>query len=185
MLARTLSIVALSAALCSSAMATTILEIEPNDSMATAQNVDGALPNAVINGTAASSYDFYSFSIVDAGLWSFRTFSNFDPELYLFDSAGNVLDGNDDAMGAEGSPNLLDAAFEHFFDTPGTYYIGLCIFNCYADNGGILTEGGTIEGRDGIYEIRISEAPEPLTFLLTGCGLLALGVLRRHRKQKA
>src|SRR5262245_1129468 len=118
MLARSLSVVALSAILSSSAMATLINEIEPNNSLATAQNITAALPNAVISGSAGSTYDFYAFSVVAPGTLSFATFSNFDPELYLFDSAGNVLEGNDDAIGAAGSPNILDAAFNHQFTTP-------------------------------------------------------------------
>lgn len=180
MLARTLSMVALSVALSGSAMASTILEIEPNNSLATAQNVDGALPNAVISGTAVFSHDFYSFNVAAPGLWTFVTFSDFDPELYLFDSAGNVLNGNDDAMSAEGSPNIRDPAFYHTFTAPGTYYIGLCLFNCYADTGGLT---GTPEGPGGSYEIHVNSVPEPLTFVLTGCGLLGLGFIRKRNKQ--
>lgn len=118
-----------------------------------AQNLDGdgwnlganpditdstTLPHVSVNGLGDGTYDYYSFTIANAGDRAIFDIDheNFDSMIFLYDSDGNVVDWNDDA----GSPvDPSDAAvfndpgdgeayasyLAHTFAAPGTYTIAV------------------------------------------------------------
>ena len=98
------------ASLSSAASASVVAEVEGNDSLATAQNLDGYFtvgsdPNvtnaattpyvSVISGPGGSNYDYYSFTVATAGSYGIFDIdfgmNEFDPWLTVFDAAGNLL----------------------------------------------------------------------------------------------
>jgi hypothetical protein len=98
------------------ALATPVSEVEPNDSIAQAQNIDGSfsldsdanitdsttVPHATVNGTGNDTYDYYSFRVPQAGVSTTGVFDidgawpSFDSVLWLYDSNGNLIADNDD-----------------------------------------------------------------------------------------
>lgn len=100
-----------------------ISEFEPNNSLASAQNIDSffslandlpissstTIPHVSIYGTGNGTFDYYSFTVstpgsrgifdIDFGIKGTGFFSRrgINTELFLFDNAGNFLVGNDDA----------------------------------------------------------------------------------------
>jgi hypothetical protein len=114
------------------ALATSVSEVEPNDSIAQAQNIDPyfsldsdpnitdstTVPHATIDGTGNGTLDYYSFTVPQAGVSAISLFdidgasngnpygdpsSGFDAYLRLYDSNGTLLDENDDAPPDAGS----------------------------------------------------------------------------------
>ena len=110
----------------STACASVIGEVEPNNALATAQNVDGhfsldaspnigdgatspsndtstTIPHVTITGSGNGSFDYYKFTFPGPGS-TFGTIhidmdfpsSSFDSWVGLWDSAGNLLGHNDD-----------------------------------------------------------------------------------------
>ncbi len=124
---------------------------EPNDTLATAQNVDGfftrnysadigdastntstTIPHVTILGTGNGSYDYFSFTVLQPGIAIFdidygsSDASSFDSYLTLFSSSGTVLASNDDAntlYGQAGSVSGLDSFMTYNFTQAGTYII--------------------------------------------------------------
>lgn len=166
-------------------------EIEPNNTFSTAVNIDNlgfslefdanigdsttntstTIPHLTILGTGDGSYDFYSFTVSNAGDrgifdidFGSGNSGSFDAELFVFDSLGNlVLDAltglpaqNDDTSttaGAGGSTSSLDSFVEVTFPAPGTYVVGVAAFSSSAITGGIT--GATIPfGAD--YQLQVS-----------------------------
>ncbi|XOF32979.1 MAG: DVUA0089 family protein [Candidatus Electrothrix sp. YB6] len=159
--------------LCTSAAnAAVISEAEPNNSIATAQHIDissftvGLNPDITnseiwpwvsIAGTGDGTFDYYSFDVSLAGTTAsvFDTdHNNFDTELFLYDSNGNLLAYNDDNWGDPGS-NFLASFLEYTFLEPGTYIIAVGEFNSYDyDNTGGVT--GNAPDIGDSYELQIS-----------------------------
>ncbi len=144
-------------------------EVEANNSLATPQNIDGSVwtlgPNAKVDssttrphlsilGTGNASFDYYSFTANagDVGVFDMDA-TNFDTELFLYDSAGNLLAENDDANLDPGSTSSFDSFISHTFATAGTYIIGVGRFNSLGLPGGII--GSTPLAGD-IYQLNIS-----------------------------
>ena len=137
----------------SPATAASVNEVEPNDSVATAQNIDAnftldfdpnigdstsntstIIPHVTIIGTGDRTNDYYSFTvnkpgdkgIFDIDFGSGQASGNFDAFLNLFDSGGNPLGFDDDSnpsVGAGGSSSSNDSYLEFLFATPGVYVI--------------------------------------------------------------
>jgi Ca2+-binding RTX toxin-like protein len=151
-------------------------EIEPNDGLTSALNIDNlgfsldfdpnitdtlgintstVLPHLSIQGTGDGSFDFYSFTVANAGdsaIFDIDFGSGlanngavngdpFDPELFLFDSFGSVLTFNDDSNVDPGSTSALDSFIQFTFAVPGTYVIGVASFPSSAVTGGISGPG--------------------------------------------
>ncbi len=151
-------------------------EIEPNDGLTSALNIDNlgfsldfdpnitdtlgintstVLPHLSIQGTGDGSFDFYSFTVANAGdsaIFDIDFGSGlanngavngdpFDPELFLFDSFGSVLTFNDDSNVDPGSTSGLDSFIQFTFAVPGTYVIGVASFPSSAVTGGISGPG--------------------------------------------
>jgi Ca2+-binding RTX toxin-like protein len=151
-------------------------EIEPNDGLTSALNIDNLgfsldfdpnindtigvntstiVPHLSIQGTGDGSFDFYSFTISNAGdsaIFDIDFGGNvsnagvlngdtFDSELFLFDSFGTLLASNDDSSSDAGSSTGLDSFIQFTFATPGTYVIGVASFPSSAIPGGITGPG--------------------------------------------
>ena len=161
-------------------------EAEPNNSIATAQNIDAAgwnlssdanianstaVPHVTIQGTGNGTFDYYSFTIANAG--DTATFDidfgytggtgSTDTELFLYRSSGGYsLAWNDDystSAGGGGSTSGLDAFVQYTFSTPGTYVIGVGEYNSYGDYGGIT---GNVPDSGDTYSLQVSIQNHPL-----------------------
>ncbi|MGB7323352.1 MAG: Ig-like domain-containing protein [Rubripirellula sp.] len=148
-----------------------------NDTLATAQNLDGnawtlqtnveianstTRPHQTVNGIGDGTYDYFSFTVQNAG--DTATFDidagAFDTELHLYDAAGNPVDGNDDAGGDVGSTSNLDSYITHTFAVPGVYIIGVAAFSSQTSPGGIT--GATVPN-GGFYRLHVSLDNAPVT----------------------
>lgn len=163
------------------ALATSVNEAEPNDSRGAAQNIDDSfsldedpniansttVPHATVVGTGNGTFDFYSFTVPQAGTQvAFSTFDidggmvysdgysseDFDSWLRLYDSNGTLLQSNDDAGGDPGSQETgLDSYITYTFSTSGTYYIEVGSFPgpSPVPNGGTYKLNVSIPGHEG------------------------------------
>ncbi len=94
-----------------------VLEKEPNNSRAGAQNLDGELwtvapdpniqdaktiPHVSVLGSGDGTFDYYSFTVSTPGAVGIFDidFANFDSQLFLYDSGGTLLASNDDTVPA-------------------------------------------------------------------------------------
>ncbi|MGZ0168794.1 MAG: leishmanolysin-related zinc metalloendopeptidase, partial [Planctomycetales bacterium] len=146
-------------------------EIEPNDGLSSALNIDNAgfsldfdpnintstvVPHLSIQGTGDGTFDFYSFTIANVGDSAIFdidfgaavsnsgaiTGDNFDSELFLFDSFGTSLANSNDLFPTDvGSQSFRDSFIQFTFTTPGTYVIGVASFNSSSNPGGISGPG--------------------------------------------
>jgi hypothetical protein len=146
-----------------------------------AQNLDGAgwnlrdnanitesttLPHISVNGVGDGTFDYYSVTISNAGDRAIFDIDNenFDTMIFLYDSAANLLDFNDDAgspVGQDDVPVFDDPGdgsssasyLAHTFAAPGTYTIAVGKFFS-TDNGGQL-DGTPPEDGDA-YTLQVS-----------------------------
>jgi len=126
-------------------------EVEPNNSLHTAQNMDGhftlafdsnigdttsntstTIPHVTITGTGDDTFDHYMFTVTKAGAKGIfdidfgSTGVEVDTYLQLFDSHGALLASNDDSFtsfGQGGSESNIDSYLEFTFDAAGLYVI--------------------------------------------------------------
>jgi hypothetical protein len=180
------------------AMALSIAELEPNDTLATAQNIDPffsvgpnvnilnstTVPWVSISATGDGTYDYYSFTVTAPGQvhldidFGHNVGGSIDTELALWDSLGNALVQVDDSPLDPGSISGFDS--EIFFDivTPGLYIVGVAEFPANALFGG-WAPGDEPDAGD-TYTLQVSVVPEPGATILFGIGALIAGsVLRR------
>lgn len=155
----------------SSIAGATVTEAEPNDSISSAQNLDNESfqlvnnsnvqnstfrPYVVISGGGDGTFDYYSFTVPNAGATA--TFdmdaTNFDTELFLFDNGGNLLASNDDGVTLDpGSISSLDSFLSFTFPAAGVYVIGVGRFN--SDSiGGQITGSAPLVGDS--YQLNVS-----------------------------
>jgi hypothetical protein len=180
------------------ASATVVAETEPNDSFATAQNLDGQFSTGpdsnvtngatvpyvtVVSGPAAQNYDFYSFTVGQAG--SSGTFDidfgmpDFDSYLALFDSSQNLLWMTDDAGVDAGSNHGYDSYFNYVFGNAGQYFlrVGACCGN--------VPYTGDYQLHVSLESPGNSAVPEPSTWAMMLLGFGAAGYsLRRKTPRK-
>lgn len=114
------------------AFATSVNEVEPNDSIAQAQSIDASfsldsdpnitdsttVPHATVDATGNGTLDYYAFTVPDAGVGTTGVFDvdgaccistgGFDSYMRLYDSTGNFLAENVDSPNDPGSPPLCD-----------------------------------------------------------------------------
>lgn len=149
------STIAITVALAGVALAEPVGEAEPNDSIAQAQDIDRyfdlsnnagidnstTVPHATITQRSvypsdASSYDYYSFTVPQAGVSTTGVFdidntsSYWDSYLRLYDESGNLLSENDDSSSLDpGSGRTIqDSYLQYTFQRAGTYYIKVSKF---------------------------------------------------------
>src|SRR6185503_4450845 len=128
------------------------------------------IPHISILGTGNGTFDYYSFVVANAG--DSVTFdmdgANFDTELFLYDTAGNLLASNDDDGSfdlGDGTVTTLDSRLAFTFGAAGTFVIGVGRFNSF-DLGGGAGIGGTTPQPGNVYTLHTS---------LTGHAVGALG----------
>jgi subtilisin family serine protease/Tol biopolymer transport system component len=150
-----------------------IAEVEPNNSLAAAQNLEledwslrfnpnvansSVIPHVSIAGAGDGTFDYYSFTVdvagsvgvfdIDAGIGA-----AFDTELFLFNSGGGILAAGDDSGVDEGSTSSVDSNLTHTFASAGVYVIGVGRYNSNAIVGGI--EGNAPSSGDA-YALHVS-----------------------------
>lgn len=185
------------AGISSAASAGVVTEVEPNDSFATAQSLDGQFslgsdPNvanastvpyvSVVSGTPSGSYDYYSFTVGAGGSTALFDIdfgmNDFDPYLSLFDSAFNLIASHDDGGVLDpGSVDEWDPYFSYNFASGGLYYVRV---------GTCCVSPGTAD-----YQLNVSLAnpgtpgavPEPATWAMMLMGFGATGFAMRRRRQ--
>jgi hypothetical protein len=183
------------------AQSLTYLEVgDTGQLLGTAQAVGGGI--TTISGALGSPFDVDLFGVAfnAAGtitIDGIKTSGSWDPNLHLFNAAGNPLGANDDSNFTFDSQLVVSIS-------PGFYYIGICDNNCEATDGGVVRiqsndfgvqlANGILGGwsasgnRTGAYEIRFSVAteavdtPEPASLALVLTGALALTAARRRRR---
>jgi subtilisin family serine protease/Tol biopolymer transport system component len=162
---------------------TPVQEVESNNTLATAQNIDGgpwtrvfngdvtssmSIPHVTIEGTGNGTFDYYSFTVSSSGsLGIFDIDSgakagnpgDIDTELFLYNASGVLLAQSDDNTVVDpGSEQDLDSFLVHTFSSPGTYIIGVGRFDSFGSPGGIT--GAAPETNDE-YVLHASLANHP------------------------
>src|SRR4051794_5282094 len=138
------------------ALAAEVHELEPNDSIANAQNIDASfslhsdhnitdsttVPHATIHGTGNYTVDFYRFTVPEAGVNKISVFdmdqdpAQFQNNLRLYNSSGVLIAYSDDSTSSgfypyndPGSAWTQDSYLKYEFTEAGTYYIKVSEFN--------------------------------------------------------
>ncbi len=170
----------------SSVLPGVVLESEPNNSIVTSQNLDNepwslsnnfdigdtltntstTIPHITVFGTGDGSFDYYSFTVsqagargifdIDAGESLTDPSGSLDAELFLFDWSGNLLAQNDDAptsYGGGGSESIADPYLEYTFSAPGLYVLAVAEFPSSGSFGGV---SGNVPDTGDTYTLHIS-----------------------------
>lgn len=153
------------------------VELEPNNSRAQAMRLDDrgwskaanaeisnatTVPHVTITGTGDGTFDFYSFTVSQAGSTAIFDIDNgsiaggafFDTELFLFDSRGTLLASNDLSAIDAGSNSGLDSRIDYQFTTAGYYTIAVGDFDSAPNDTGGLT--GTAPAFGTNYVLNVS-----------------------------
>ncbi len=154
-------------------------ELEPNNSRGQAMRLDErgwslgsnpdisnstAIPHVTITGTGDGSFDFYSFTVSQAGSTAVFDIDNgsiaggasFNTELFLFNSSGALLASNDDSVIDAGSSSGLDSRIEHQFTAAGYYTIAVGAFNSQQNGAGSLTGSAPLPGSEYVLHVSLA-----------------------------
>lgn len=123
------------ALVCANAVVGAATEVEPNDTKAQAQVLVITETGATVSGITGTGsgtttdLDIYAFDAKagDVPVLMVNTNGKWDSLLVLFDSEGNLLDQNDDAVSMNpGSVSALDSRVDsHRLTADGTYYVAV------------------------------------------------------------
>jgi hypothetical protein len=162
-----------------------ISEIEANNSLSSAQNLDagftlGSDPNILksdtipwvsVSATGDGSFDYFSFTVSSAGArgiididFGIRSGGSIDTEMFLFNAAGSKLAASNDAYpstrGAGGSVTQQDPFLDYIFGSSGSYIIAVGEYNCSADGRGRLK--GNVPDSGDTYTLQVSIEGHPV-----------------------
>ncbi|MEZ6146189.1 MAG: DVUA0089 family protein [Planctomycetaceae bacterium] len=199
----------LTAGAANSAFAVPVTEVEPNNTLATAQNIDfkfsydadsnitdsTLIPHATISGTGDGTFDYYSFTVYEPGFrgifdidftFPFGMFGTFDPMLFLYAADGTLLAQNDNIPLADpvdaGSMTRSDPYIDYTFASAGTYIIGVAETGSIGAPGGIIGDAPDV-GDFYILNASVTGVPEPTTIALFGAGCASLIAYRRRKRR--
>ena len=159
-----------------------IAEVEANNTLATAQDLDGTLvlreqdnigdetentsttiPHITVRATGNGTFDYYKFTVTAPGRGIFDIDLGADAgtgyadlALFLYDASGTLLAQSDDApssYGAGGSSTDLDPFISYDFTTAGTYFIGVAQSPSTGGTGGIT---GNPPSPGATYRLHVS-----------------------------
>ncbi len=186
--------------------AVSISEVEPNNTLGTAQNIDSffsldfdenigdtgsntstTIPHVTISGSGNGTFDYYTFTVATGGSLGIFDIDfgspggpgDIDTELFLYTLSGTVLRFNDDAgitRGALGSTSVLDAYIQFTFLSPATYVIGVCRFDCIDSGTGVGMTGNTPDLGE-LYTLQVSIAGHPVVPEPATLLLLGFGIV--------
>ncbi|NQV25561.1 MAG: VCBS repeat-containing protein, partial [Rhodopirellula sp.] len=154
------------------------VELEPNNSRGEAMQLDDGgwsldanadienselIPHVTITGTGDGTFDFYSFTVAQAGSnaefdidnASVTSGTSFDTELFLFDSTGALLASNDDSSLDSGSTSSYDSRIAYQFTQPGYYTIAVGAFNSSSNGAGGLTGSTPAIGKRYVLNVSV------------------------------
>ena len=144
------------------------LDFDPNIGDSFNINTSTLIPHLSILGTGDGSYDFYSFTVANAGDRGIFDIDNgqsvgggsFDSVLYLFDASGTQLIRSDDAGIDPGSISGLDSLLDFTFPTAGTYIIAVADFGGVGGGGpGGIVDSPIPFGADYTLHVSIENHP--------------------------
>ena len=185
----------IAASFSSVASASVVAEIEGNDSLETAQNLDGYfttgsdanVTNAgttpyvtVVSGPGGSNYDYYSFTVATAGSYGIFDIdfgmNDFDPWLTVFDAAGNLLTTQDDLGTTDpGSVHRYDPYLDYTFANAGQYFVRV---GSWPSNSAAT---GDYQLHVSLQSPAVPAVPEPGTWAMMLMGFGATGYAMRRR----
>ncbi|MBD2614920.1 DVUA0089 family protein [Nostoc punctiforme FACHB-252] len=127
----------------------TLATAEGLGSLSSGSNVNISARLATIQGSNPD-FDFFRFSLANAGTVTIETLTSGDTVLGLFNNAGNVLQVNDDS--GEDLQSFISSSL-----SAGTYSIAVSKFNFFPQDGGTFLGGG-ISNPDFSYTLKVTFA---------------------------
>jgi hypothetical protein len=115
----------------------------------------------------------------------------FDPKIFLFSGTGptaTLIASNDDGTCPPGTPsglNCFDSSLVLNGLAGGTYTLALTAFSNTAIGptlGAGFTGQGSFFERTAVFAVDVQSIPEPMSFMLLGSGLVAMGYFRRRKR---
>jgi len=174
------------------ASAAIVAEVEPNDTMATAQNLDSnfttdfdanntnstTMPQSSVRAGSSdiASLDWYSFTVGAAGVEGIFDIDfgmpNLDSWINLYNSSGTLLTSNDDGGIIDpGTVHPFDYYLTYTFGAAGTYYLRVGAFPDQPTN------------QSYILNVSLGNSvPEASTWAMMLLGFAGMGVALRRRR---
>ena len=181
------------------AAAAFVADVEANDTLATAQNIDGffsleanaeianstTMAHATVIGAAHSSYDIYRFTVAAANTLAYFDIdhaSHFDSVVSVFNAAGVQLAMNDDTpfSADPGSSFRIDSYLTYTFANAGQYYVRVSSHRLGAES-----STGTYALHTSIQGHATGAVPEPGAWALMILGFGAAGASLRDSRRRA